>query len=47
MNFWKRIRWIGSALVLALWLLTLVAESQLGGRGHELPRPLACTTNCL
>ena len=47
MNFWKRIRWIGSALVLALWLVALIAESQLGDRGPQLPRPLACTTNCL
>ena len=47
MNFWKRVRWIGSALVLALWFITVIAESQIGDRRTPSPRPVACTTNCL
>ena len=45
MNFWRRIRWIGSALVLALWLIAVIAGSRLGD-GVQVARPPACTSNC-
>ena len=25
MNFWERVRWIGSALLIVLWLVTVIA----------------------
>lgn len=46
MDFWKRIRWIGSALVIALWLVAVTAGSWLGN-GGQAAKPLPCTTNCL
>jgi hypothetical protein len=45
MNFWKRARWIGSALVLGVWLIAVVAGSR-PGDGVPRARPPACTTNC-
>lgn len=46
MDFWKRIRWIGSALVIALWLIAVTAGAWLGD-GSQAAKPHPCTTNCL
>ena len=46
MDFWKRVRRIGSALVIALWLIAVAAGSWLG-HGGQTEKPLPCTTNCL
>jgi hypothetical protein len=45
MNFWKRVRWIGSGLVLALWLVAVLAGLR-AVDGTPSARPPACTTNC-
>lgn len=43
MNFWKRVRWIGSGVLLALWLLAAIAGSlQRAGDPPKSARP--CTT---
>ena len=47
MGFWKRIRWIGSALALVVWMVAVVGGSHLGRGDLQVARPLPCTTNCL
>ncbi len=46
MNFWKRLRWICSGLLVVTWLIAVTV-----GASQELDKPtvkpLDCTTNCL
>jgi len=43
MNFWKRIRVIGSALVLGLWLIAVIAGWR-QGEGDQPAKAPPCTT---
>ena len=46
MSFWKRFRWIGSGLLVSLWLIAVVASGWLG-ENADRSKATACTTNCL
>jgi hypothetical protein len=45
MDFWNRIRRIGTALAVIAWLLAVGAGLSLGN--GRVPADPACTTNCL
>ena len=46
MTFWKRTRWICSAVLIAVWLVAVPAAAWQGE--CDLPaKPTACTSNCL
>ena len=43
MNFWKRIRWVSSALLLALWLIAVLAGSWQRDSDPPAKAPLCAT----
>lgn len=46
MNFWKCFRWIGSGLLVSIWLIALTASWWVGDGTHRV-KAITCTANCL
>jgi hypothetical protein len=42
MNYWKRVRWIGSVLLIVLWLVTVIAGMRQADADQRL-KALPCT----